>query len=67
MVRIDEIIARKMTRFPAIGDGMDVAITPMLQVGDPHTLIIKTAETLGANLLVIGVRSKRYKNIRRLP
>lgn len=48
MMRIDEIMVRKMNSFKAIGDGMDAAITPMLQVGSPRALSIKTAGTLGA-------------------
>jgi hypothetical protein len=48
MRRIDEIIVQKMNSFMAIGDGIDAAITPILQVGGPCALSIKTAETLGA-------------------
>jgi hypothetical protein len=48
MRRIDEIMVQKMNSFMAIGDGIDAEITPMLQVGGPRALSIKTAETLGA-------------------
>jgi hypothetical protein len=47
MRRIDEIVVQKMNSFMAIGDGIDVAITPILQVGGPRALSIKTAGTLG--------------------
>ncbi|HSF29380.1 MAG TPA: universal stress protein [Candidatus Tectomicrobia bacterium] len=32
---------------------------PLLQVGEPHPLIVSTAETLGVDLIVIGAHSKR--------
>ena len=41
-------MVQNMNSFMASGDGMDAAITPILQVGGPRALSIKTAETLGA-------------------
>jgi nucleotide-binding universal stress UspA family protein len=38
-------------------DGL--AVTPVLKLGGPRPLIVSTAESLGADLLVIGAHSKR--------
>ena len=37
----------------------ELAVTPVLKVGDPRQLTVTTAEALGVDLLVIGGHSKR--------
>jgi nucleotide-binding universal stress UspA family protein len=49
---------QKIKTFLAVREAVEVPITHVLKVGEPRTLIIKTAETLGADLLVIGAHSK---------
>ena len=36
-----------------------LAVTPVLKLGEPRPLILRTAESLGVDLLVIGAHSKR--------
>lgn len=59
MQRIDALMNMKLKGFL---DGVptdDLAITPLLKVGEPRPLIIRTAESLQVDLLVIGAHSKR--------
>ena len=48
-----------MTSFLADVPPVGVPITPLLKVGEPRPLIIRTAETLKVDLIVIGTHSKR--------
>jgi universal stress protein F len=59
IIRIDEMMEQKMKTFLAAKEAVEVPITHVLKVGEPRTLIISTAEKLGADLLVIGAHSKR--------
>jgi nucleotide-binding universal stress UspA family protein len=59
IIRIDEMMEQKMKTFLAAREAVEVPITHVLKVGEPRTLIISTAEKLGADLLVIGAHSKR--------
>jgi nucleotide-binding universal stress UspA family protein len=59
MQRIDALMEQKMKTFL---DGVPtdgLAVTPVLKLGEPRPLIVGTAESLGADLLVIGAHSKR--------
>jgi nucleotide-binding universal stress UspA family protein len=57
--RIDASMETQMKAFLAGAQGMDIAITPMLQAGEPRKTIIDVAERLPADLLVIGAHNKR--------
>jgi nucleotide-binding universal stress UspA family protein len=59
MQRTDALMETKMKAFLAGVQGMDIAITPMVQAGEPRKTIIDVAERLPADLLVIGAHSKR--------
>lgn len=60
MMRIDEMMAQKMTAFLAVKEEPDILVTPMLRQGEePRRLIVDTAEALGADLLVIGAHGQR--------
>ena len=59
MLRMDELMATKMTAFLACMPIHEPPIMPLLRVGDPRQLIVATAEELGVDLLVIGAHSKR--------
>jgi nucleotide-binding universal stress UspA family protein len=59
MQRIDALMDMKLKVFL---DGVPtdgLSVTPLLKVGEPRPLIIRTAESLGVDLLVIGAHSKR--------
>lgn len=59
MQRIDAFMHQKMKTFL---DGLpteDLHITPLLKVGEARTLILRTADSLGVDLMVIGAHSKR--------
>jgi nucleotide-binding universal stress UspA family protein len=59
MRRIDAEMESKMKAFLAGADALDLAVTPLLKPGDPRKLITATAESVGADLIVIGAHSKR--------
>jgi universal stress protein A len=59
MQRIDASMETQMKTFLAGAQGIDVAITPMVQAGEPRKTIIDVAERLPADLLVIGAHNKR--------
>jgi nucleotide-binding universal stress UspA family protein len=59
MQRIDAQMGSKMKAFLADVQGMDLAITPMVQAGEPRTTIVDVAQKVSADLLVIGAHSKR--------
>jgi nucleotide-binding universal stress UspA family protein len=59
MSQIDALMGRKMQAFLAGTQEMDAPVTPLLQAGDPHELILSAARTLGVDLLVIGAHNKR--------
>jgi nucleotide-binding universal stress UspA family protein len=59
MQRTDALMETKMKAFLAGVQEMDIAITPMVQAGEPRKTIIDVAERLPADLLVIGAHSKR--------
>jgi nucleotide-binding universal stress UspA family protein len=59
MLRMDELMATKMTAFLAGVPIHEPPIMPLLKVGDPCQLIVATAEALRVDLLVIGAHSKR--------
>jgi nucleotide-binding universal stress UspA family protein len=59
MQRIDGAMETKMKGFLAGVQAMDLAITPMVQVGEPRKTILEVAERLPADLLVIGAHNKR--------
>ena len=59
MIRMDELMATKMTAFLAGVPIHEPPVMPLLKVGDPRQLIVATAEALGVDLLVIGAHSKR--------
>jgi len=59
MQRIDRSMETQMKAFLAGVQEMDLAITPMVQAGEPRKTIIEVAEKLPADLLVIGAHSKR--------
>ena len=59
MQRIDALMEQKLKAFM---DGVptdSLVVTPMLKVGEARPLIIRTAESLAVDLLVIGAHSKR--------
>jgi nucleotide-binding universal stress UspA family protein len=56
---IDALMRTKMTAFLADVPPVGIPITPLLKVGEPRPLIIRTAEILEVNLIVIGTHSKR--------
>jgi nucleotide-binding universal stress UspA family protein len=59
MQRIDALMEQKLKAFL---DGVPtdgLAVTPMPKLGEPRPLILRTAESLGADLIVIGAHSKR--------
>ena len=59
MQRIDALMEQKLKTFL---DGVptdDLAVTPMLKLGEARPMILRTAESLGVDLLVIGSHSKR--------
>jgi nucleotide-binding universal stress UspA family protein len=59
MQRIDALMEQKLKTFL---DGVPtdgLAVTPVLKLGEPRLLILRTAESLGVDLLVIGAHSKR--------
>jgi nucleotide-binding universal stress UspA family protein len=57
--RIEGLMETKMKAFLADVQGMDIAISSIVQAGEPHKAIIDMAERLPADLLVIGAQSKR--------
>jgi nucleotide-binding universal stress UspA family protein len=59
MQRTDALMEQKMKTFLDAVAKDDLAITPVLKVGEARPLIIRTAESLMADLLVIGAHSKR--------
>jgi nucleotide-binding universal stress UspA family protein len=59
MQRIDWSMETKMKAFLAGVQAMDIAITPLVQVGEPRKTILEVAERLPADLLVIGAHNKR--------
>lgn len=56
---IDALMRTKMTAFLANVPPVGLPITPRLEVGEPRPLIIRTAEILAVDLIVIGTHSKR--------
>jgi nucleotide-binding universal stress UspA family protein len=59
MQRIDGSMETTMKAFLAGTQAMDIAITPMVQAGEPRKTILDVAQRLPADLLVIGAHSKR--------
>jgi nucleotide-binding universal stress UspA family protein len=59
MQRIDGSMETKMKAFLAGVQAMDIAVTPLVQVGEPRKTILEVAERLPAELLVIGAHNKR--------
>ena len=59
MQRIDDSMETKMKAFLAGVQAMDIAVTPLVQVGEPRKTILEVAERLPAELLVIGAHNKR--------
>jgi nucleotide-binding universal stress UspA family protein len=59
MYRIDASMETQMKTFLAGAQEMDIAITPMVQAGEPRRTIIDVAERLSADLLVISAHNKR--------
>jgi nucleotide-binding universal stress UspA family protein len=59
MQRIDGFMETKMKTFLAGAQAMDIAVTPLVQVGEPRKTILEVAERLPAELLVIGAHNKR--------
>jgi len=57
--QIDAMMETKMKAFVAEVGGMGLPITTILKAGEPRKMIITMAETLRADLLVIGAHSKR--------
>ncbi len=58
VLRMDELMATKMTAFLTGVPIHEPPIMRLLKVGDPRQLIVATAEALGVDLLVIGAHSK---------
>jgi nucleotide-binding universal stress UspA family protein len=59
MQRIDALMEQKLKTYL---DGVPtdgLAVTPMLKLGEPRSLIPRTAESLGVDLLVIGAHGQR--------
>jgi nucleotide-binding universal stress UspA family protein len=59
MQRMDALMAQKMKTFLEDVPKEDLAITPLLKVGEARSLILRTADSLGVDLLIIGAHSKR--------
>jgi nucleotide-binding universal stress UspA family protein len=59
MQRTDAFMQQKMKTFLDGTPTEDLDITPLLKVGDARTLILRTADSLGVDLIVIGAHSKR--------
>jgi nucleotide-binding universal stress UspA family protein len=59
MQRIDALMEQKLKTFLDGVSTDDLAVTSVLKVGEPRPLIIRTAESLGVDLIVIGAHSKR--------
>jgi nucleotide-binding universal stress UspA family protein len=59
MQRTDALMETKMKAFLSGVQEMDIAITPMVQAGEPRKTILDVAERLPADLLVIGAHNKR--------
>ena len=59
MQRIDGAMETKMKAFLAGVQQLELAITPIVQVGDPRKTIIEVAERLPADVVVVGAHSKR--------
>jgi nucleotide-binding universal stress UspA family protein len=59
MQRIDTLMQQKMKTFLDDIATEELNITPLLKVGDARTLILRTADGLGVDLMVIGAHSKR--------
>jgi nucleotide-binding universal stress UspA family protein len=59
MQRIDALMERKLKTFLEGIPKENLTITPLLKAGEARPLIIRTAEGLGVDLLVIGAHSKR--------
>jgi nucleotide-binding universal stress UspA family protein len=59
MQRLDGAMETTMKAFLAGVQAMDIAITPMVQAGEPRKTILEVAQRLAADLLVIGAHSKR--------
>lgn len=57
--QMDAQMETKMKTFLAGIRDRDLPITPLLKVGEPRPLILSTAESLAADLIVIGAHSKR--------
>jgi len=59
MQRIDAVMQQRMKTFlDGIPTG-DLDITPLLKIGEARTLILRTADSLGVDLIVIGAHGKR--------
>jgi nucleotide-binding universal stress UspA family protein len=59
MQRIDALMEQKLKTFL---DGVPtdgLAVTPMLKLGEPRSLILRTAASLGVDLIIIGAHGKR--------
>jgi nucleotide-binding universal stress UspA family protein len=59
MQRIDALMEQKLKTYLGGIPTDDLAITPLLKAGETRPLILRTAENLGVDLLVIGAHSKR--------
>ena len=59
MQRIDGAMETKMKAFLSGVQQMDLAIIPMMQVGEPRKTIIEVVKQLPADVLVIGAQGKR--------
>jgi nucleotide-binding universal stress UspA family protein len=59
MQRIDALMEQKLKTFLDGVPTNDLSVIPLLKVGKPRQLIIRTAESLGTDLIVIGAHSKR--------
>jgi nucleotide-binding universal stress UspA family protein len=59
MQRLDTLMQQKMKTFLDGIPAEDLSIAPLLKVGEARTLILRTADSLGVDLLVIGAHSKR--------
>jgi nucleotide-binding universal stress UspA family protein len=59
MQRIDALMQQKMKAFLDAVPTDGLVVTPMLKIGEARPMIIRTAESLMVDLLVIGAHSKR--------
>jgi nucleotide-binding universal stress UspA family protein len=59
MQRIDALMQEKLKAYLGDIPKDDLTITPILKAGEARALILRTAESLGVDLLVIGAHSKR--------